>query len=98
MFLNKIKLLILAGATGFNTSAAKELVTKYTDPGTTFLLWAVPITGMLAALVHGVRYLLQDEDDRNRNRFSKTMKNILGVCIFLESIAAIFKIIGIAVS
>ena len=32
MLLNKIKILVLAGATGFNTSAAKELVTKYTDP------------------------------------------------------------------
>ena len=98
MFLNRIKLLILAGATGFNINAAKELVTKYTDPVTTFLLWAVPITGMLAALVHGIRYLIQEEEARNRNKFSSTMKNILGVCIFLESIAAIFKIIGIAVS
>jgi hypothetical protein len=98
MLLNKIKILVLAGATGFNTSAAKELVTKYTDPFTTFMLWVVPIAGIIAALIQGVKYILQDEDDRNRNKFSKTMKTILTVCVVLESLSAIFKIIGIAVS
>ena len=98
MLLNKIKILVLAGATGFNTSAAKELVKNYTDPFMTFMLWFVPSAGIIAVLVQGVKYILQDEDDRNRNKFSKTMKTILTVCVVLESLSAIFKIIGIAVS
>lgn len=92
---NVIKMKAPVVLAGFNEGAAKSFVKSYTDPLTNFLLWAVPITGIIAAVVSGIIYLLKDEEERDRKKLSKDLKRILFTCIILESITVIFKIVGI---
>lgn len=80
---------------GFNEGVAKNFIKQWTDPLTNFLLWAVPIVGIIASVSSGIIYLLKDEEDRDRKKFSKDLKKILVVCVILESITVIFKIVGI---
>ncbi len=83
---------------GFNNSAAQSFVKQYTDPFFTFLLWAAPVVGMISAVASGIGYLIKEEDERDRHKFTKTLKKILAVVIIVESISVIFKIVGIATS
>lgn len=84
--------------TGFNSTEAINLVKTYTDPLTTFLLWAVPIVGIIAAVASSVGYLLKDEEERDRHRYTSTLKKILIAAIIGECMVTIFKIFGISTS
>ena len=81
-------LLVLAG---FNEGAAKSFIKSYTDPIFSTLIW-------LAFVVSGVVYLLKDEEDRDRKKFSKQAKVILVVTVVIMSASIIFNIVGIATS
>ena len=53
---------------------------------------------MIAFVVSGVVYLLKDEEDRDRKKFSKQAKVILVVTVVIMSASIIFNIVGIATS
>lgn len=94
--INAIRLhgpLILAG---FNQSAAQNFVKQYTDPFFNFLLWAAPVAAMISCVASGIVYMLKEEDERDRHKFSKTLKRIILVAVVVESISIIFTIVGIA--
>lgn len=97
-FLNQFKLNLPYILSGFNKGEAMNFVKTYTDPLTSFLLWAVPVIAIIAAIISGITYLIKDEEDRDRKKFSKELKRILFVAIIIESISVIFKIVGIATS
>ena len=97
-FLNQFRLNFAYILAGFNKGEAQNFVKSYTDPLTSFLLWAVPVVAIIASVISGITYLIKDEEDRYRKKFSKELKRILFVAIIIESISLIFKIVGIATS
>ena len=88
-------LLVLAG---FNEGAAKSFIKSYTDPIFSTLIWLAPVVGMIAFVVSGVVYLLKDEEDRDRKKFSKQAKVNLVVTVVIMSASIIFNIVVRATS
>ena len=76
----------------------KCFIKSYADPIFSTLIWLAPVVGMIAFVVSGVVYLLKDEEDRDRKKFSKQAKVILVVTVVIMSASIIFNIVGIATS
>lgn len=87
---------IKSKAPGFDDSAAKEEVEKWTTPLTSFLLWAVPLVTAIVILIAGIAWMTKDEETREQKPFLKTMKQIIIVAVICELVIAILKIFGIA--
>ena len=82
-------------AVGFNEAAAKDLITSFVTPLTSFLLWAVPVTAAAACLAAYLRWVGKDEDEKEQKPIAKQLKTIIFWAVVVESIRAIFKIFGL---
>lgn len=82
-------------AVGFNEAAAKDLITAFVTPLTSFLLWAVPVTAGAACLAAYLRWVGKDEDEKEQKPIAKQLKTIIFWAVVVESISAIFKIFGL---
>lgn len=80
---------------GFNLQAFKDLITPYTGPITEALLWLTPIFGVIACAIVVIHYFTRDEMERERHRPERTIKKIIALTVFAESIQAIMKVFGI---
>lgn len=79
---------------GFNEAAAKEFVLKFSQPLTSFLMWAIPIGTVLACLITYVLWLGKDEDAKEQKPVFKSIKNIVSAAVIVYSINTILKIFG----
>lgn len=93
--INTIKSYGITTLAGFNEGAAKELILSYTNPIQNVLIWAIPSIAGIAALIAGGKYMLIDEEERDRHKFFKQLKRILIVAVVCESLTVIMKIVGI---
>lgn len=82
-------------AVGFNEAAAKDLITSFVTPLTSFLLWAVPVIAAAACLAAYLGWVGKDEDEKEQKPIAKQLKKIIFWAVVVESISAIFKIFGL---
>ena len=80
---------------GFNTGEAENLVKSFTDPLTTFLLWAVPIICVIACIARYVSWAAKDDDEQQQKPIWKSIKNYIFWAVIVESVSAIMKILGL---
>lgn len=90
-----MKLFILTNAPTFDTTTANKTVLDFLNPIINFGLWAVPLLGILAGVVVGVRFLLDDEERRDQKPIWKRLQPILIGTIIVWSLPIIFKIFGL---
>ena len=94
------KLLIIADKTSgqnstIDVAGAIKMFSSWADPVITILLYVIPALTTVALLSLGVRWFFADEMERERHRLSRSVKRIIGVGIFFESLPAILKLVNL---
>ncbi|MCD7951121.1 MAG: hypothetical protein LUG12_12815 [Erysipelotrichaceae bacterium] len=85
-----------AYAASFDSSSAKSLIQGYTQPILNLLLWLLPTGCAIACLVAYISWLLKDEEEKERQKPMRRIKQIIGFGIIAECIVTILSIVGIS--
>ena len=85
-------------AVGFDQAAFNDLVSQYLDPLSSALLIICPTVALIAVTASFISWASKDEDDRERNPFTKKVKSILFACVLVSVFSILLKIFGITVS
>ncbi len=79
----------------FDLDGAKKLTKGYSEPILSYLMWILPTACAIACLVVGIKWYIKDEDEKERHKPGKTIKNIIILGIVCECIVIILSIVGI---
>lgn len=88
--------MVYADEPKFNEGEAKDLAQSWTDPLSSFLLWLIPIVGIVVIAASGLMWLMKPEEERNQKSFTPQAVKMLKIIIALELLPAIWKILSLA--
>lgn len=75
-----------------NTKGIKAETKPWLDSFNDIVLWAIPITGIIACGAHTISWLTKEEDEKEQKHIRKTLKKIITWTLVAELIPTIFKI------
>lgn len=90
-----VKLLLADYTPTVNEGEARNMIEQFVKPATTLALFAIPIVGILAILIVGIKFFTSDEDTREQKPLGKSVVKLIKWIIILEAIPAILKIFGL---
>lgn len=93
--LYKFLFLVNDNAGKLDVEGSKTFISGILDPIVTVALWVIPIIGIIAAIIEVIKYLSQDENERQRDSLFKRLKTIFLAVIIGETIPIIFKLFNI---
>lgn len=80
----------------FNENGFKEETKSWADPITSYLLWVVPLCGVVSAILVGVFWLMHDEEYREQHPLKKRLVVVIIATIVIELIPTIYKLLNLS--
>ena len=83
-------------AIGFDGNAAMYLVTSFTEPFITFLLWCIPIVCIIVAIKEFLVWSAKSEREKEQEPYIRSVAKLIFAGLIAFSITAIIRIFGIS--
>lgn len=77
-----------------DTAGMKEEANNWLEPLTDVALWAIPAITLLACAVHGISWMMKEDDEKEQKPVRKTIKKIITWGIIIELLPTIIKLLG----
>ena len=76
-----------------NTEGIKNEAKPWLDSARDIGLWLIPLTGLVACIVHTVTWMTKDEDEKSQKPVWKMLKKIIGFTIGGEMLTVLWKLL-----
>jgi len=78
-----------------NTEGIKNEAKPWLDSARDIGLWLIPLTGLVACIVHTVTWMTKDEDEKSQKPVWKMLKKIIGFTIGGEMLTVLWKLLSL---